>query len=84
MTEKRKSLWKKLIGDQRVWNGRAPYGRYNSHLTSRLSVPITPEMEEAIGKIIERHLFPNKAEFIRYLIHNYLGGFERAKKRRIK
>ena len=51
--------------------GRAgiPQARYyNKSLTVGTSFYITPQIKKKIDKLIENEIFPNKSEFLRYLI----------------
>ena len=41
---------------------------YNKSLTSYLTILVTPKIRKKIDKLIENEIFPNKTEFIRYLI----------------
>ena len=41
---------------------------YNKSLTIAISFYMTPKIKENIEKLIQKEIFPNKAEFLRYLI----------------
>ena len=41
---------------------------YNKSLTSYITFLVTPKIREKMDKLIENEIFPNKTEFLRYLI----------------
>lgn len=41
---------------------------YNKSLTTATSFYMTPKMKKNVNHLIEKGFFPNKAEFLRYLI----------------
>ena len=41
---------------------------YNKSLTSYITFIVTPKIRKKIDKLIQNEIFPNKSEFLRYLI----------------
>lgn len=66
--EKKRSIF----GDQRKHNK----GRNRpKKLSEQLNLFISPKMLKSIEKLVNRGHFPNKSEFVRYVIRNYFDGF---------
>jgi len=61
-----------LRGDQRKYNK----GRNRpKKLSEQLNLFISPKMLKSIEKVVKNGDFPNKSEFVRYVIRNYFDGF---------
>lgn len=55
--------------------GRAsrPHLRWGKHkLTEIINIMVTPHIRERIEELIEQGKFPNRSEFVRYVIIKYL------------
>lgn len=58
--------------DQRKYNRGQ---KLPKKLTERIVVLVTPQTLKSITKLIKKGDFPNKSEFVRYVIRNYFDGF---------
>ena len=63
-----------LLGDQRKWNRG---GKRPKMLSADLRVCISERMEKSINKLVDKGIFPNKSEFVRYVIRNHLDEMRR-------
>lgn len=52
-------------------DGRGKYKRKKRRLTECLSFWTTPQLKKRIDDLVEMGLFPDRAEFLRYIIVRY-------------